>query len=123
MRPHRTLLALASIAGLLGAPLALAEDAAPPDSQPRASRHEWCNQNPEKCEQMKQRRAERREWCQQNPEPCAQQRAEWKERRAELKAKCLADPDNCKEMKQELREQRRLRHDAPSQPAPAQPAQ
>ena len=72
------------------------------------------------CEQRKQRRAERREWCQQNPEQCEQQRAEWKQRRAELKAKCAADPVQCEELKQQMRERRQQRQgDARADAQPA----
>lgn len=101
MRPHRNLLALASIVGLLGGGVASAEDESslPPHwrefckenpgkcEEARAKHKAFCQENPKQCEQMKQKRAERREWCKQNPEKCAQQSAEWKQRRAERKAK------------------------------------
>jgi hypothetical protein len=124
MRAHRTMLALAGTAGLLlGGGLALADDATPsphpkrewcqqnPEKcqEKRARREAFCAENPEKCEQMKQKRAERREWCKQNPQQCEQQRAEWKQRKAELKAKCAADPASCDAMKQQMRERRKQR--------------
>jgi flagellar motility protein MotE (MotC chaperone) len=119
MHSHLTLLALAGVAALLlGTPPAFADDTAP---EPE-SRREWCQQNPEKCqeirgrrqafcqenpeqcERIKQRRAERRARCQQDPEACEQRRAEWKQRRAERKARCEADPVLCEQRKQERRE-------------------
>jgi hypothetical protein len=123
MRPHRTLFTLVSIVGLLGAPLALAEDESPPFpgrefckenpgkcEEARAKHAAWCEKYPDRCAKAKERQAERREWCEKNPEECAKKEAEWKqrraERRAELKAKCEADPAKCEEMKQQMRDKR-----------------
>lgn len=126
---HRSPIALglASIAGLLlGASLALADDATPGPSpghmrefckenpgkceEAKAKHAAFCKENPEKCEQMKQRRAERRAFCKENPEKCAEQRAQMKQRHAEMKAKCEADPAKCQEMKQQMRERMREKH-------------
>jgi len=129
MSPHKTLLGLAGVAGLLlGARLALADEGSPPPSPPampgrqfcqenpgkceeaRAKHQAFCQENPEKCEQIKQKRAERRAFCKQNPEKCQEQRAQMKARRAEMKEKCAADPAKCQEMKQQMRERMQQRH-------------
>jgi flagellar motility protein MotE (MotC chaperone) len=120
MRSNRTRITLLSLAALLlAAPVALAEDEAPPFpgrefcqenpgkcEEARAKHAAWCEQYPDRCAKAKEKRAERREWCEKNPEKCAQKKAEREQRRAELKAKCEADPAKCEEMKQQMREHR-----------------
>jgi len=142
MSPRKTLLGLASIAGLLfGARLALADDAAPPPTtspspghmrefckqnpgkceEAKAKHAAFCKENPEKCEQLKQKRAERRAYCKQNPEKCQEQRAQMQQHRAEMQAKCAADPEKCQEMKQQMRERMQQRHGTGgSAPKPAE---
>ena len=107
MRHERSSWAFAAIVGvLLIAGPAFAEDV----PSPKRDRAEFCKQNPERCEQMKQRRAEREEFCNQNPQKCEEQRARMKQRRAEFKAKCEADPAWCEQKKQERRERFHERH-------------
>jgi hypothetical protein len=118
MRIYRSFLALTAVAGLwFGAGAIVADDTTPADPDRRARREAWCKENPEKCEQWKQKRAEREAFCKQNPETCEQQRAERKQRRAELQAKCAADPAKCDEMKQQMRERWKTRKGAGAPPA------
>ena len=77
MKPHKTLLALASIAGLLlGASLALADDASPPVSPPAMPGPEFCKANPARCEEA---RAKHAAFCQENPQKCEQMKQQMRE--------------------------------------------
>src|SRR5690606_18124489 len=105
----RTLIATVSMTALLAlAPLALrADDTAPPNmpqakewcqqnpekcAEMRQNREEWCTKNPAECEKMKAKRAEREDWCKNNPAECQKQREERRQRMQQMKAKCDADP-------------------------------
>jgi hypothetical protein len=132
---QKSLLGFISIAGLLlGASLALAEDA-PPAGNPgldgsawckenpgkcdeaRAKHAAFCKENPDKCNELSQKRAERQAFCKENPEKCAEQREKFKQQRAERKAQCAADPEKCEEMKQARRERFKKRHGGGGPPA------
>jgi len=114
--------------------LAHAEDAAQPSHQgPRAM---WCQNNPEQCQEVKERREawckenaqrcaemktkfeQRREACEKDPEACKQQRAEWHEkmqqRSAAMEVKCKAEPEACKAWRHHGPQ-----HGVPLAPAPA----
>jgi len=83
----------------------------------RDQREAFCKSNPEQCEKMKQKRAERKEWCDKNPEECAKQREQRTQKMEEMREKCKADPAKCDEKKEEMRE-RWNKHEHKPGPAP-----
>lgn len=138
----KTFLTTAAAAGLLalGATAARAADAPPnmpqgkewceqnPDrcAEMRARREQWCQQNPEQCQRIEQRRADRQAWCDQNPEECAarreQMRKRMEQRRAERQAWCEQNPAECAKQREERRqrmEERRAQCEA--DPASCEP--
>lgn len=75
---------LAALAVLLLAQTAFAEDAAPPAGEA------WCQQNPQRCENVKARLKAR---CDADPAKCE----EAKEKLQEKAAECQSNPESCKE--------------------------
>lgn len=41
----------------------------------------WCQQNPQRCDQAKERAAAFREMCAKDPQACEQKKEQWRERR------------------------------------------
>ena len=65
-----------------------------------AQREKMCEQNPEKCREMKAKMEQRREACKADPGKCRQ------ERMAQREKMCAQNPEKCREMKSKM-EQRR----------------
>ncbi|MGQ0620767.1 MAG: hypothetical protein ACT4QA_12740 [Panacagrimonas sp.] len=78
----------------------------------RAHRAAFCKANPQTCETVKERSEERREYCAENPKECEELREEAGERREKLKAYCDEHPKECEKKKQELRERYEGRRDS-----------
>jgi hypothetical protein len=79
----------------------------PPPPAPSEHGHgqravQWCQENPEKCAEMKQRREAK---CAENPQKCEEQRQRFEERRAQ----CAADPEKCKAERQQKMQDRRAK--------------
>jgi hypothetical protein len=129
MRTHKTLLCLASIAGLLlGAQLALADDPTPETSPPPLPGRKYCKENPGKCEEA---RAKHAAWCQENPEKCKERQEdrdrerdlrdeEREKKRAERRAYCKENPETCKAERAQRR-QRKAEIEAKCKADPAVP--
>jgi len=64
------------------------------DPAPVAPRAQWCKDNPEKCEQAKQRREE---FCKNNPQTCETRR----DAREARRKWCQDNPDKCQKLKDE----------------------
>ena len=84
--------------GMPGATVRPDGRAAPGDRKARFE--QWCQDNPEKCRELKAKAEQRREECKANPEKC---RAEAKARREQW---CKDNPEKCRDMKAKA-EQRR----------------
>jgi hypothetical protein len=77
---------------------ASAQEAPPPP----AGRAAWCQENPDKCQQLKQRMQDK---CAADPQRCDEMKA----RAAQLREECKADPEACKEKRRQWRERRKQR--------------
>ena len=122
----RLLLAPAFLAFALAGGPALADD---PDAR-SAEREKWCQEHPEKCEELKARRdeyckknpatceqrrkklGERKAWCEANPEKCREMKDQRHERREAWREKCEANKEDCEQLKQERDARRKERSDA-----------
>lgn len=65
----------------------------------------WCRDNPDKCQEMKQRMQEK---CAADPQRCEQMKA----RAAKWREQCQADPQACEEKKAKLRDRMEKRRAA-----------
>lgn len=76
---------------------ALAQPVWAEEGAPNAERMQaFCQDNPQRCERLKQMRQR----CQENPEQCQQAR----ERVKQFREKCAADPQRCEEMRAKMKE-------------------
>ena len=103
--PTRFLIAPLLLGYMLAAPGAYAADA-PPEKpgaafcqqnpqkceEMRAKRDAFCKNNPQTCEAGKDRRDARRAYCEENPEKCKALREEHAQRREKMKAYCEESP-------------------------------
>lgn len=69
-----------------------------------AQKQAWCDANPEKCAEMKNRHDEMQRKCAADPQACEEKRAELQDRRDEWKKKCDANPAACEEKKAQMRD-------------------
>ena len=97
--------------GMPGATVRPDGRAAPGDRKARFE--QWCQDNPEKCRELKAKAEERREQCKADPEKC---RAEQQARREQW---CKDNPEKCRDMKAKA-EQRR--EECKADPAKCRPA-
>jgi hypothetical protein len=67
----------------------------------------WCEKNPEKCKEVKEKAKQKREqlqkWCKANPDECKKKKEELKEKRNKYQAWCKSNPDECKAKKEQLK--------------------
>lgn len=91
--------ALVLLCGLMGTASAQPAPATTPSD--RAQRAvEWCQQNAERCAELKARREAK---CAENPQKCEERRQRFEQRRAE----CAADPEKCKAERRKKMEEHR----------------
>jgi hypothetical protein len=92
------------------------DDDGPPPDHPKYE--EFCKQNPTTCEVGKERREAQKKWCENNPEKCQKLKDERKARHEKMREKCDADPEKCAKKKEDFRERMRERRERRQDNAP-----